>query len=251
MTETEKQERETAFLAMVLIPEERELYYKFGHLRENELPTDTDIPHLYERMCGIWDKLAVAGMYDESFSFPRETRSLDEYFWRRSYPRKVFAPFVSTFVEFAVLRGGHKVCFDAIPWWKAVEFIFKENGLGAWPMNDEPMTIHIGLEAEWCEIHARHEIPAILDAFKNGISQFFELLCYRSEEHSEFEFPLFEQVRFEIPCRGGLKVFIQAQEEVNGQRGDAIYLEAWPLTDAEKGLLASEEYRDIRVLRRY
>jgi len=261
MTEKEKQEREEVFLVCVLFPKERELYRKYGHLRADEMPTDSGIPNLRARMCDILHRLACAGMFDDDLPMPYENRSAEENLFRGSYCNGEDDPFISTFAEFAVMRGGRLACFDALNWMDGVEYILHENGieenelLPAWPMDDEPMAVRFCVSDEWCEVHTRRELPSVLDAFKAEVAKYLSVLCEGSEDEKwtsenlpALKFPMSMHVVFEIPCRGGIKVSVCGDEENGCKEHDWIWMECLPLTDARKGVMVSGADRDIRSL---
>lgn len=251
-----KQEREELFIRLVLWSNEREVYRKYGHLSADEMPAEVG-QWTNELLCRSFVRLTDAGMLDEDLPMPYEhlkdgvdvVSDLLRYEWQDgwSFPKYHF--------DFAVLRGGRVVCYDAVPWWEAVERLYEDKRLGGWPMDDEPMAVRFCVSDEWHEVHTRRELPSLLDAFKAEVARCFadfgegtEDEEWTAREFPHLKFPMFMQVFFDAPILGGVKVSIRSGEGSDGSGADWYLMECLPLTDARKGVMASGADRDIRSL---
>lgn len=253
MTELTKQERDEAFITLVLTREDAELYRRYGATTREEMDR-SGIPDLSLKIESMFSKLILAGLLDKDCHAPYEKTSPDEYFFRRTVDGGPDCGFKYgfTFSEFLILRGGRTVCYDTISWHEAVKYILRYNDLEPWKMDDEPMVVRFAAEEWWYEVHPRREIPALLDAFKDYLQHFFtDVIALGSEEEPPrcpFTFPMRQFIDFKIPCEGGLKIALPRDDKHDGLQ-EWLGFEALPLTCADKGILAAVGERDIRSVR--
>ena len=247
MTDLTPEEREDAFITLALPAEDAKLYRRYCAMQPEELDK-LGIPDLRQKMWKMTSRLVFAGMLDKDCHEPYEKMPPSDYFFQRIVdggPECGFK-YGYAFSEFLILRGGRTVSYDTISWHEAFKYVLKYNELEPWKMDDEPMIVRFTEVDRWYEVHPRREIPALLDAFKSHLRDFFkDVIALGSEDGSEgcpFELPMRLFVDFKIPCAGGLKVSIPTDDG----KSEWLGFKALPLTCAEKGILARPDDRDIR-----